>query len=665
MIQLATSGARKRRSDGSRTAIHIAVLVAVTGAVYFTNLGGAKLWDRDEPRNAACAREMLERNDWVTPYFNGELRTHKPVLTYWLMMSAYAVFGVTEFAARFWSAALGIGTMLATYVIARRLYSPHVGLWSALAMGTTLLFTLASRAATPDAVLIFFSTLSLAVYVVGTFRPKQHGERNDAPQTRVPGKLFPAWPVAALMYACTGVAVLAKGPVGLVLPTAVIGMFLLIMRLPRSDKSESSQAHARWSKWHTLAIIALIIELFLLDRAIGPLKTFAALGISVIAYAIFQPGSLCRKLVLPFAPQHFLKTCWSMRPLTAIGVVLAVAGPWYFWVGLRTDGAWLQGFFLEHNFGRATQTFEGHGGTFLFYPVSVLAGCFPWSILLPAGLAATAQRIRGRNVWLMSDLLGACWAGVTMGLFTLAKTKLPSYITPAYPALAMMIGVYVVLWIRAPRRVNVWTPRLAFAALAIAGIGIGIALPLAAREFLAGEIWLGTIALIPLAAAACGFDLARQQKPRAAAACLAASAALLLIAGFAIVGPVVSQHQPIVRALQRIEAASSEAKIASHRSHEPSWVFYAGRPIPVIGTQQPQNAGEFLRDPDAFLITNDRAIDNLQPHLPPDVQPIARERFFLKKYDLVVLGRTPAGVRLARQQAATELRVAGEESTIR
>ena len=43
-----------------------------------TNLGGPRLWDRDEPRNAGCAREMLARRDWVVPTFDGELRTHKP-----------------------------------------------------------------------------------------------------------------------------------------------------------------------------------------------------------------------------------------------------------------------------------------------------------------------------------------------------------------------------------------------------------------------------------------------------------------------------------------------------------------------------------------------------------------------------------------------------------
>ena len=107
-------------------------------------------------------------------------------------------------------------------------------------MGTSLLFCVASRAATPDAVLIFCSTMAIMCYVVGTFRRKDHAEHNTPPQTHLPGRLFPNWPMAALMYAWMGLGVLAKGPVGLILPTAVIGMFLLLMRLPR-DESERSR----------------------------------------------------------------------------------------------------------------------------------------------------------------------------------------------------------------------------------------------------------------------------------------------------------------------------------------------------------------------------------------------------------------------------------------
>ena len=90
-------------------------VAAVAALVMLSNLGGSRLWDRDEPRNAGCAREMLARRDLVVPYFNGELRTHKPVLLYWCIMASYEVFGVNEFAARLPSALCAIGSALCVY----------------------------------------------------------------------------------------------------------------------------------------------------------------------------------------------------------------------------------------------------------------------------------------------------------------------------------------------------------------------------------------------------------------------------------------------------------------------------------------------------------------------------------------------------------------------
>ncbi len=66
-------------------------LVAICLLCFFLRLGDSKLWDRDEPRNARCAAEMLERGDWVVPTFNDELRTHKPILTYWLIKGPHPI----------------------------------------------------------------------------------------------------------------------------------------------------------------------------------------------------------------------------------------------------------------------------------------------------------------------------------------------------------------------------------------------------------------------------------------------------------------------------------------------------------------------------------------------------------------------------------------------
>lgn len=325
-----------------RPGFQITLIVAVAAVALFTNLGGPRLWDRDEPRNAGCAAEMFARNDWVVPTFNQELRDAKPVLLYWLIMSAYSVFGITEFAARFWNATLGFGTVMATFVIASRLFNRQVAMLAAIILSTSVMFEVASRAATPDSPLIFCGTLALMIYVLGTFRPRDAASETATLEPRVAGRYFPAnYLVVLAMYAVMGVGILAKGPVGLILPTAVIGMFLLIQYLP--NRAQTSV------------------------RSPGRRERLMAAA---------------RAAIRPFAPKHFLQTCWQMRLITAAVVALAIAAPWYILVGIRTDGAFLRGFFLDEHFGRATRAMEHHSGGPLFYPAALAAGFFPWSVFL-------------------------------------------------------------------------------------------------------------------------------------------------------------------------------------------------------------------------------------------------------------------------------------------
>ncbi|MGC4005779.1 MAG: glycosyltransferase family 39 protein [Pirellulales bacterium] len=140
------------------------IVGATAALIFFANLGGAGLWDEDEPRNAACTAEMLRRGDWVVPMFNGQYRCQKPVMLYWLQMASYGAFGQSEFAARVPSALLSVGTCLLTWWLGRMLRSPRVGLLGGLLLATALMFDVAARASTPDGCLIFGVTLTLACY---------------------------------------------------------------------------------------------------------------------------------------------------------------------------------------------------------------------------------------------------------------------------------------------------------------------------------------------------------------------------------------------------------------------------------------------------------------------------------------------------------------------
>ena len=310
----------------------VSLIAAVASVIFFTNLGAAKLWDRDEPRNAGCAREMMQRGDFITPMFNNELRDAKPVLQYWFIISAYLLFGVNEFSARFWSAVLGVGTVLLTYFIGQRLFSRQIGVLAAVVLSTSFMFCVASRAATPDSFLIFFSTAALAIFVGSTFpkklifdnqdsdeETKEVSEENPSKERNRmfgefasnPVQLFPNALPATLMYGVMSIGVLAKGPIGVLMPCAIIGMYLLISKRRTSDLSSLNLEPSSRSQ----------------DSLSRQLLRF---GKSALA---------------TFHPFHFLKTCWSMRLFTAVAMVLLIAGPWYFMVGWKTNGDYLRGFF--------------------------------------------------------------------------------------------------------------------------------------------------------------------------------------------------------------------------------------------------------------------------------------------------------------------------------
>ena len=73
------------------------------------------LIDRDEPRFAEASREMIERGNYIVPYFNNQLRLDKPPLTYWAQVASYRIFGENDFAARFPSAVAAALTALAIF----------------------------------------------------------------------------------------------------------------------------------------------------------------------------------------------------------------------------------------------------------------------------------------------------------------------------------------------------------------------------------------------------------------------------------------------------------------------------------------------------------------------------------------------------------------------
>ena len=116
------------------------------------------LIDRDEPRFAEAAREMIQRSDYVVPYFNNQYRFDKPPLTYWFQTLSYRVFGENDFAARFPSAIAAALVSILLLAWGRRIENERVGWWAAIMFALCLQTFMHAKAAVADMWLVLFVT---------------------------------------------------------------------------------------------------------------------------------------------------------------------------------------------------------------------------------------------------------------------------------------------------------------------------------------------------------------------------------------------------------------------------------------------------------------------------------------------------------------------------
>src|ERR1044072_994144 len=118
------------------------------------------LIDRDEPRFAEASREMIQRADYVVPYFNNQLRLDKPPLTYWAQIASYRIFGESDLSARFPSVIAAGLIALVIFAWGRRNEGARVGWWAAIIFTLSLQTFVHAKAAVADMWLVLFMTLA-------------------------------------------------------------------------------------------------------------------------------------------------------------------------------------------------------------------------------------------------------------------------------------------------------------------------------------------------------------------------------------------------------------------------------------------------------------------------------------------------------------------------
>ncbi|MGA8490355.1 MAG: glycosyltransferase family 39 protein [Terriglobales bacterium] len=188
----------------SRESADWLLLAGFCGFLFFFGLAYFGLIGADEPRYAQVAREMLARHDWITPTLGGQPWLEKPPLYYWQVMLAYAVFGVSDWAARLPSAVDATLMVVAAYLFLKR-FRPGFQLDGALMTASAAGVIGFARAASTDMPLAAMFTIAMLAWYAW-YESKSRG-------------------YLAAFYCFLAVGTLAKGPVALLLAAMIIVIF--------------------------------------------------------------------------------------------------------------------------------------------------------------------------------------------------------------------------------------------------------------------------------------------------------------------------------------------------------------------------------------------------------------------------------------------------------
>ena len=344
----------------------------------------------------------------------------------------------------------------------------------------------------------------------------------------------PSWARVLLLATPLAIGQLAKGPVGLVVPIVAIGSTILAGR-------SVAEAGAR--------------------------------------------SADCRRV--------------SLEAGGATVLSIAVFAAWFVLADLRSGGGFAREFFGFHVLHRILTPIEGHGGNFFlmlpFYLPVVLIGFAPWTLYLASSGWALLRAAVGDP---MSRALLCGWIGLPVALFTIVMTKLPHYVLPIWPALALLTaatldahrrGVLPEAGRRWLRR-GVWFlgPVVALELAALAAVAVFVPRPgLPARIAVLGGliVVLTCFALRPQ----------RREQPWRTVTWLGPTTLFCQVLAAAWVLPAVEAAKPVPH-LAAVIRAQTEATtpVATFDFDEPSLVFYVGR-TPVTCLQSETSLAAWAR----------------------------------------------------------------------
>ncbi|MBD2343496.1 ArnT family glycosyltransferase [Anabaena subtropica] len=268
--------------------------------------------------------------------------------------------------------------------------------------------------------------VALAFYTVQWSLAKKDELEQVTQPTR---RYLTAGVAAGLMGLNAQMIVWGRTGVSDMLLTGCIASALLCFFLGYSDTAKLTNPNSKLpNKWY-LACYVLTAGAILTKGPVG----FVLPGIIILAFLLYLG--------------QFRTVVREMRLFLGMLIILGLSVPWYALVIWRNGQSFIDAFFGYHNVERFTDVVNGHSAPWYFYFVIVLLFFAPYSVYLP--LAIFRLKFWQRSHWLKQErsqqlgLFACVWFISVFSFFTIAVTKLPSYVLPLMPAAAILIAL---LW---------------------------------------------------------------------------------------------------------------------------------------------------------------------------------------------------------------------------
>jgi 4-amino-4-deoxy-L-arabinose transferase-like glycosyltransferase len=190
-------------------------------------------------------------------------------------------------------------------------------------------------------------------------------------------------------------------------------------------------------------LVAALCSLLLAQTSLRPSATRYWMWACwcMMALAMLSKGLI--GIVLPAMVFVFFSiSCWDwkiwrrLHLLSGLVIFFAISAPWFILVS-QHNPAFLEFFFIHEHFQRFTQTAHSRTGPLYYFTPLLLLGFLPWLAQTPGAiyLAWQERRQQFSKSWLL-----VCWFIVIFGFFSVSQSKLPGYIIPVFPALALLVG---------------------------------------------------------------------------------------------------------------------------------------------------------------------------------------------------------------------------------